>query len=151
MVDYNRKKSLLKIVVKDLKKQQIPYKIMPSKQVKVFKRHWFNIFTPNQKRDKAKKVCFGAGTYLWHLYSYKYVNCLNGEEAITSYDNQEKDDCYLLLSFYDIVMKLNHADRFRWHSADCYQDIIITDIAFKWTFAYTHEGDLGPYFATSNK
>ncbi|MFV0341820.1 MAG: DUF4275 family protein [Anaerocolumna sp.] len=151
LIDSNRNKSLLKSVVKDLKKQQIPFKIMPSKKVREFKRHWFHRFTPIQERNKAKKVCFGAGNYLWHLYSYRFANCLNGEEAITAYNNQEKNDCYLLISFYDIVVKFNSADKFRWHLADCYQDIIITDKDFKWTFAFTHEGELGPYFATSGK
>jgi hypothetical protein len=130
----------------DLKAQNIPFCVMQKKQVQAMKHRWFQVFAPPGQVKKAKKVCLSAGNYLWHLFSFEFVKPLEGKRAVEAYKNCEKSDCYLLLSFYDIGIKIKGVDRYIWHLKDCDLDLVMTDRDFQWTFAQTHEMDLGPYF-----
>lgn len=110
-------KEFLINIKKDFRKQQVRYKIMPERQVKAFKKCWFDKFTPTENRKQARKVCFSNGgfsNYLWHLFSYKFAECIDGKAAISQYNEQEKAGCYLLLNSCDIGIKIEPADRFRW-------------------------------------
>jgi Domain of unknown function (DUF4275) len=139
----------LQSIIWDLKTQNIPFRIMKKSQVNVFKKYWLYMFAPEENYKNAKKVCITKWNYLWHLFSYEYVDCRENLEAIEAYKTIIKSDCYLYLSYFDIGIKIRKAEDFIWENKDIYEDFVITDKDFNWTFAKTHEEQCGPYFFQS--
>lgn len=140
------KQETLQSVIWDLKEQNIPFHVMKKSQVNAFKNAWIYTFSPEGNIKKAKKVCCLEGSYLWHLFSYEYANCRMNQEALKAFEEIKKEDCYLYLSYFNVGIKIRNADRFEWENKELYEDFIITDKDFCWTFAKAHEEEYGPYF-----
>lgn len=140
------KQDTLQSVIWDLKEQNIAFHVMKRSQINAFKNAWIYTFAPEENIKKAKKVCYPDGFYLWHLFSYEYATCQMNQEAFEAFEEVKKDDCYLFLSYFNVGIKIRNADCFEWKNKDLYEDFIITDKDFSWTFAKTHEEECGPYF-----
>lgn len=144
--DIRLNQEILQEIIWDLKSQNIPFRMMKKDQVQLFKKCWFDAFAPKENRKKAKKVCLPKGWYLWHLFSYKYAECMEKERALAAFARCEKSDCYLYLSYMKFGIKIRNADKFIWKDKNIYEDFLLTDKDFTWTFAHTHEEQCGPYF-----
>lgn len=101
---------------------------------------WKNAFLENMT-DEERQECF-INEYLWHAFTYnKITNYLEGQEALESFDKQEKQRIYLFYQLSDEVYflethnKLNSKYlRFEKRARDMY----IVDEEFTWTYIYKH-------------
>jgi hypothetical protein len=89
----------------------------------------------------------GACGYLWHLFSWKKAECLEGDRADAAFSRAVKAGCYLFYQHSDEALLLE--DAFALQACDLLEeeDVYITDRQFRWTYVRTHEAGLfGPYF-----
>jgi len=89
--------------------------------------------------------------FLWHIFSYKRLPCIEGDEATAHFLSQNKTQCYILFEHYQDAYYLENAapltkddliDSIDFPSKDLY----VVSKRFNWTYALTHESDLGPYY-----
>lgn len=116
-----------------------------------FKQKWVNSYTRN--RAMAKNA---LTYYLWHVFSFEDKIAIEGDEAMSCFDNVAKDK--VLIFFYiinalfeaQISDKLSSAEIERMCSDEFdfgNMDVIVTAEDFSWTYCRTHErGWFGPYF-----
>lgn len=90
----------------------------------------------------------GACGYLWHLFSYKKRDCLQGEEAEKAFNNEHKNDCYIFYQHENTALMLEEADALNVNDLLDESDVYVVDKDFNWTYVKTHEtGWCGPYFS----
>ena len=122
-----------------------------------YKREWFEKVVPPDKRELAEKChCFNRNDeygvihgFLWHVFSYKILDCLVGEKAKNSFNNTVKKDAVLLVGFTQTDVETSRLRDISFLTADVLDslaDVIITDSGFKWTYVKTHEKQCGPYY-----
>ncbi len=109
---------------------------------------WLSIFGDRVDKGLIEEYVTSYGNHLWHLFSWKLVPCLEGDEARTEFNKLE----YLkAIKFYDghskhiedistvskvSVDELDH---------DPGNDVYIVAQDFSWTYVRTHEDCCGPY------
>ncbi|MEA3321144.1 MAG: DUF4275 family protein [Bacillota bacterium] len=140
-------------IVDKLKNKNIKVMEIP-KWGTYLRKEWEKNFA-NHLNEKEKKTIYllddeGFGGYLWHLFSYKKKDCLEGEKAEEAFNNERKNKCYVFFQHSDYALLLEKASTF--HTNDLIDeigpDMYIVDKQFRWTFVLTHEsGWLGPYFS----
>lgn len=140
-------------IVDKLKRKNIKVMDIP-KWGTYLRKEWENNFA-NHLNEKEKKAIYlfdddGFSGYLWHLFSYKKKDYLEGEKAEEAFNNERKNKCYVFFQHSDFAFLLENASTF--HTDDLIDeigtDMYIVDKQFRWTFVLTHEtGWLGPYFS----
>ncbi len=85
------------------------------------RKQWENNFA-NHLSDKDKKSIYlfdtsGYCGYLWHLFSYKKKDCLEGEKAKATFNNQTKNNCYVFYQDSDYGLLLENASMFNIYRA----------------------------------
>ena len=128
---------------------QIIYTKMTKAQIKNCCKKWFINIVPAEKQKKARKHCFSTSKYnnfLWHAFSYEDTPCVSEENARDQFDKQEKSEAVLFLNSEDIGYLLKNATHMTSVDFDDFDDIIIADPQYTWTYVHTHELDCGPYF-----
>ncbi len=119
-------------------------------KVDLYKQEWFDRFVPPEKREEALKCyCFDTDEYcgyLWHIFSYELLKCDTGERAISQFNGTDKCVAILLANIDNFAFQINDASKLSAEDIGELQDVILTDIDFRWTYAKTHESDLGPYY-----
>jgi hypothetical protein len=136
-------------IVKYFEKQGIKYSELTLAEVKKYKIMWFNKFVPILMKREARAVCFPNrkyNNYLWHLFSYEYITCIEDEAAIQQYLNKEREKCYILLDYENLCFEINRSDLLDINFINSVKDIYITDLDFTWTYVHTHELQCGPYY-----
>jgi hypothetical protein len=119
------------------------------------RKEWENNFA-NHLSDKEKRSIYlfdngGYCGYLWHIFSYKKKDCLEGEKAEEAFTNEPKNKCYVFYQHSDYALLLENASKF--NANDLIDktgiDIYVVDKQFRWTFVITHETGryFGPYFS----
>jgi hypothetical protein len=138
-----------------LKTKKIKITEMP-KWGHYLRKQWENNFA-NHISDKDKKSIYLFNTggycgYLWHLFSNEKKDCLVGEKAETTFNNEQKNDCYVFYQHSDYVLFLENASMLNTDDLINESDIYIVDKGFNWTYVQTHETGLcGPYFSRKSK
>ena len=103
---------------------------------------WLEVFAQNTKTKTGEYI---KGDLMWHSFSLKHEECLQGIAALEKYKKQSR--CKLFIFDHDL--------------ADCYfcipkelpdfsglgGDIYVSEINYKWTMVFTHEVGFGPYYA----
>lgn len=117
--------------------------------------NWLYSFARDVDKQKLSDHVLSYGNYLWHVFSYEYVTCLQGDEARAEFDRISYDKAIRFHDGYNAVIndvtetgKITAAslDKERKHGA---QDVYIVAEDFSWTYVKTHEnGWCGPYFCT---
>ena len=109
---------------------------------------WLSVFGEGVDKKLIEDHVTSYGNYLWHLFTWGEVSCLEGNEARKKFDNLEYTEA---IRFYDgysnhiekisVVEKLssNEVDK------DKHSDVYIVAKDFSWTYIRTHEFELGPY------
>lgn len=107
------------------------------------KKKYIDIFFGSLTDEEKTEVYFEQ--YMWHVYSYKKLNALEGWKAIKEFKKNVENDVYVLFQDNDEVVEMknitfdelvyNTKNKEIWNYGDCY----IVDKNFKWTFIYTHE------------
>ncbi|MEK4229316.1 DUF4275 family protein [Solibacillus sp. FSL H8-0538] len=108
------------------------------------KGHWEAAFTSGISEDKKKEIYLAQ--FLWHVFSYEEVPCLQREDAMAALDELTKTEFYVFYQNRPLVTKFEHADKVKAIDFKDQQDIYIVDVNFNWTYVNTHEDQCGPYF-----
>lgn len=126
------------------------------KLFKTVKNRWLDAFADNApEAELGQHVLSQANgrNFLWHLFSFQLVPCLEGEDAFAALQTVDWKDVYLFdegLWGGNPVIQPVPSPVDRAFFADR-QDVYLVDKAFTWTFAYTHEANCGPYFCRIDK
>jgi len=119
---------------------------------KVIKNRWLDAFADNVSEADMGKYVIATGNYLWHIFSWKLVPCLEGEDARKALPNE---NCYLFYYEYppeDMpVTRPVSAEEASILADTLPGDWYLVDKEFTWTYAHTHEADCGPYFCRIEK
>jgi hypothetical protein len=84
--------------------------------------------------------------FLWHLFSYKRVECLKNSEAKTAFNDLLKRSCYLFYQDQSQAFLIEDSNKIKAEHFEQENDIYIVDRDFRWTYVQTHEEQCGPYF-----
>ncbi len=129
---------------------QIRYGELPEKELRKHKAMWVDRFAPRGKeRNKIKKLCVNSREYapfLWHLFSFEYVDAETEANARSLYDKQSKDECIIVNNTSGFAYSVKNASRLDSLKLDELIDVTVTSADFKWTYSKTHEGYIGPFF-----
>ncbi len=119
-------------------------------QSKAYMYEWFDKIVPADKKQQAFECyCFskdGFCGYLWHVFSYELLEHLQSNNARRAFDKTKKQNVVLISSLDDKVFLIKDATLIKSTAIDEMDDVILTSSDFKWTYAKTHERNLGPYF-----
>ena len=121
----------------------------PTKPKVVYER-WLDSFAEGANEAELGKHVLAENNYLWHLFSYNLVPCLEGEEAKAALP---EGPCWQFYCEYPpegapLVRSVTAAD-IAALPADL--DWYLVDKDFTWTYVHTHEADCGPYFCKVEK
>jgi len=126
------------------------YKFLDKPEGDIFNKKWYERFVPPCLHENAKKHYYfshdGFGGHLWHVFSYKDLDCLEEKEAEAMFDAKQKDECFAYIYDHSYAFKIANADKLCAKVINDFCDIYIVDVNFTWTYICTHEGYCGPYF-----
>lgn len=110
-------------------------------------KKWLEIFAKDVSAKTLEKYVTNEDCYLWHIFSYGFVNCIQGEAAEKEYMKVKYSEKYIFSEDKFAADKRNgRVIAVEESEVSDYTDIYITDKSFCWTFVKTHESDCGPYF-----
>jgi hypothetical protein len=115
---------------------------------------WESSFAGGVSTAEKEKIYMhdsdGACGYLWHLFSWKKAECLEGDRADEAFSREDKNGCYLFYQHCDEALLLEDASALQVCDLLEEEDVYVTDRQFRWTYVRTHEtGWCGPYFYKS--
>lgn len=139
--------------------------LLKSKKIKVteipkwgtyLRKQWEDNFANHISLQEKKAIYLhdnnGACGFLWHLFSYKKKNCLQGEEADKALNNEDKNTCYIFYQHIDDALILEEAGTLGANDFVDELDVYVVDKEFSWTYVKTHEtGWLGSYFSRKDE
>lgn len=113
------------------------------------KRRWTRLFASGITPEQRKNVYFHQ--YRWHLFSYRILNALEGEEADRAFVQAKKGRVFVFYQHCDDGWMLEKAELirpedFRTEVPSPWTDVYLFDPDNRWTYIHTHEGGCGPYF-----
>lgn len=109
---------------------------------------WLFVFGREVDKKTIEEHITSYCNYLWHLFTWGNVVCLEGEEARKAFDMLQYARA---IKFYDgysnrikdvsIIGKVSAKEV----DDDTGRDVYLVAEDFSWTYVRTHEGDCGPY------
>ncbi len=128
----------------------IKAQLLDKKEIKEYRTEWINKFAPADANIKEiKKLCLDSRKYtpfLWHIFSFEFLNCETEEKAKTMFNQENKGTCVIVSNIDDIAYCLGNAENITAELLEQLVDVTITASDFSWTYAKTHEDMCGPYF-----
>lgn len=128
----------------------ILFHVLDKQEVKKYRKAWVRFYTPPEKSQRQiKKLCLSSWKYtpfLWHLFSFQFLPCREGEEAEKAYSLIEKGCCVLFDNINHLAYCLENGDTVTPDLLKTFIDVTITAEDFSWTYSKTHEEQCGPYF-----
>lgn len=124
-----------------------------------FNQKWLKNFGANLTAEQRQYARIGTDDgFLWHAFSFGYLDCLEGDDARRAFDSADKNGAVkasykytgegvgycvsedgALTEEYDTSEKIDRAE-----------DIEVYIVGgCKWCYIRTHEGNFGPYFCTA--
>ncbi|WP_160679753.1 DUF4275 family protein [Clostridium sp. C8-1-8] len=116
--------------------------------VKDMKCKWLEKFAPNiSDADKDEHIT-SNGNYLWHIFSWNYVEPMTGDDARAEFENLTIKKIYGFNQFDNDEDIIKEYDGLTVDSIEneLDYDIYLFDQSLKWTYVNTHETMCGPYF-----
>ena len=108
------------------------------------KQRWRETFaTPLYETEGT----WSTGSHDWHVFSYRYSRHAAGAEALKLYEKQVPTNLLVILD-PDLLVIAGDFDAMP-HAAPGH-DVYVCDAEMTWTMVFTHEPDLGPYFARAD-
>ena len=126
--------------------------VMPlsKREIRKYKKEWVVRFAPTDAKQKEiTKLCLTStkyNTFLWHIFSFEFLNCETDAKAEELFDKQEKSHCMIVSNVDDLAFALKNADHLKSKLLEQFVDVTITSSDFTWTYTKTHEDQCGPYF-----
>ena len=155
MTDYEAKFYEQGMPINRLVATMVPWEEPFPSKFKVIKERWLDTFAEGApEADLGKHVLSQAeGTnYLWHVFSYKMVPCLEGEEAVAALKTVNWQNVYLLdeglWGGEPVIQRVEGPVDQTFFAGK--QDVYLVDKEFTWTYVHTHEATCGPYFRKVN-
>ncbi|MBQ2879387.1 MAG: DUF4275 family protein [Anaerotignum sp.] len=112
------------------------------------KTNWTKLFAASISKEDRKKVYFEQ--YRWHLFSYKLLDAMTGDEARAAFDAEQKDSVYLFWQHTPKAYLAENAHLFKAadfdHNFIPFSDFYLFSPEGKWTYIHTPESMCGPYF-----
>ena len=110
---------------------------------------WISVFGRNVDKKIIEEHVTLHGNFLWHLFTWGEVPCLEGDEARNAFDDLQFTEAIRFYGGYSshiekvsVIEKLS-AEKI---DKDKNNDVYIVAKDFSWTYVRTHECNLGPYF-----
>ena len=124
--------------------------ISDCEQVAGLKNNWLSGFAVGIKTNDIY-----ADQFMWHIFSYQRMSCIEGDEATTRFLSQNKGQCYILFQHHSDAYYLENAAALTQCDIIGGSDFVSSDLYvvsknFSWTYVVTHESDFGPYFYHKN-
>ncbi len=123
---------------------------LEKKRTKELMKCWAMNYLPSTtKREMREASILGNrhySNYLWHAFSFELLPTESSETASSRFAQTEKDGCYVLLNFERIAYRIRSASHLSSEFINQFDDILVFDDAFRWTYCHTHEEFCGPYF-----
>ena len=115
------------------------------------RERWLDAFAPDVPEAVMGKHVLAEGNYLWHIFTFGEVPCLEGQAAKDALANTDLSNCYQFYYEYAPADKprVRAITRSDVAALPAEQDWYLTDKDFTWTYVHTHESDCGPYFCRS--
>jgi len=115
-------------------------------KVAELKNNWLANFAAGIKMDDIH-----VDQCMWHVFSYKRLLCVDGNEATSNFHSQNKSQCYVFFQHQRDAYYLENAEaltqRYLIDGIDFVSsDLYVVDKKFDWTYVVTHEGECGPYY-----
>ena len=118
------------------------------------KNKWIEVFAGHLTKKERRKIYMNQ--YLWHIFSYEKMPCLEGTKARNAFDELKEKEYYIFYEdwVYDCdlseykgkTFEILNGDKINAKNFNKDKDIYIVDKNFKWTYVKTHESYCGPYF-----
>ena len=113
-------------------------------------KKWLSVFGADVEPELVQERVTSYGNYLWHLFTWGNVPCLEGADARKAFDSLSFTEAIRFYDGYDNhieniteVGKLSAEEL----DQDFGNDVYIVAKDFSWTYVRTHERDCcGPYF-----
>ena len=138
-----------------LDKVNVRYEFLGESSAYTFKQKWYEQFVPPSLHELAKKHYYfsnnGSSGYLWHVFSYGDLACLENEQAVTAFDSRQKDECIIFFSGNDYAFKIIDAGSLKAKMLENFRDIHVINTNFTWTYIHPHDAMCGPYFYEIDK
>lgn len=134
-----------------LERLGIAHTPLTEKQINDHKQAWVNHFIPPNKQAKAAE-CYclptddGCSDYLWHAFSFELLDGLRGDNARIALCSVKNGAAILLSNWDDAGFHISDTTELTAANLEEINDVVLTSADFKWTYAKTHESELGPYF-----
>ena len=112
------------------------------------KNQWMDAFARDVSEADLGKYVLAEGNYLWHIFSWKLVPCLEDGGARDALAALPAGKAYLFYEGkwndlpYAKPVELPLAANF----FEDLHDVYLVDKDFTWTYVHTHEKACGPYF-----
>ena len=147
MTDYEAKFHEQGLPINRLVATMVEWEDVFPNNMKKIKERWLDAFAEGAPEAELGKHVLAEHNYLWHLFSYKMVPCLEGDAARQA---RPQEDCYLFYCEYPPfnTPRVRHlsAEEAAALTEDHHPDWYLVDKDFTWTYVSTHESDCGPYF-----
>ncbi|MBY6270060.1 DUF4275 family protein [Parageobacillus thermoglucosidasius] len=109
-----------------------------------FRKHWEQVFADAISPQEKQSIYFDQ--FLWHIFSYEKLPCLEGKEAMRAFREMNRVICYLFYQEREETYMLINAENLRAEGLRNEHDVCVVDPHFMWTHVQTHEDYCGPYF-----
>lgn len=109
-----------------------------------FRRRWERAFTDAISPEEKQSIYFDQ--FLWHVFSYEKLPCLEGKVAMRAFHKENRFVCYLFYQEREEAYMLVNAENLWAEDLRQEHDVYVVDPQFTWTYVQTHEYYYGPYF-----
>jgi len=118
------------------------------------RNQWEEVFTKHLSKSQKSKIKFGQ--YMWHVFSFKKIDCLESKNAIDAFNKLKKTECYIFYQDDENGLMIANANRVKAEDitikmGEYMDDVYFVDKDFTWTYIHTHEDFCGPYFYKINE
>ena len=120
---------------------------------KAIERRWLDAFAEGAPEAGVGEHVLAEGNYLWHLFSWELVPCLEGAAARQALEALPDETMYLFYHEYPpegvpLSRPVSKAEALALPEPEALPgaDWYLVDKGFTWTYAHTHEAACGPYF-----
>ena len=158
MTDYEAKFHEQGMPINRLVATMVPWEEPFPTDIDVVADRWLDAFAAGVSEANLGKYVLADGNYLWHIFSWKLVPCLEGDAARNALAELPDETFYLFYKEYPpadtpLVRAVSKEDAIAlagrsdvesplFDGSDCY--LVYKD--FTWTYVHTHEEACGPYF-----
>ena len=153
MTDYEAKFHQLGQPINRLVATMVPWTGVFPTDIRRVRERWLDAFAEGVSEADLGRHVLADGNYLWHLFSWKLVPCLEGEDAKKALAEVPEEEFYLFYNEHppqgaSRVRPISKAEALSMGPPESHAgaDWYLVDRDFTWTCAHTHEVQFGPYF-----